>query len=248
MFTHGYGLTLGPGQPGDDRRPAGAVHPRPAAGLDGRPAGSTSRASTSASCRATTSLVRTKQPEFHYPRGRRQRDDVLRRLGRRADRQLLAAAAVRDPLRQHRHPVHEPAHAGEPDPVPPADRAIACGCSRRSSRSTPIRIRCVTTAGCSGSRTRTRRPRTTRTRRAVDVPGRRDQLHPQLGEDRHRRLPRLDDVLSGRAGRSAGADDREDLPGHAAAAVGDAGRPAAARALSGGHLPASRRRCSRATT
>ena len=31
-FTHGYGLTLGPGEPGDQRRAAGAVRPRPAAG------------------------------------------------------------------------------------------------------------------------------------------------------------------------------------------------------------------------
>ena len=31
-FTHGYGLTLGPGEPGDARRPAGAVRARSAAG------------------------------------------------------------------------------------------------------------------------------------------------------------------------------------------------------------------------
>ena len=53
-YTHGYGLTLGSRQPGHDRGPAGALHPRPAAGLDGRPAGGLSRASTLASCRATT--------------------------------------------------------------------------------------------------------------------------------------------------------------------------------------------------
>ena len=44
----------GPGQPGDERRPAGAVRPRPAAGHDRRSARSPSRASTSASSSTTT--------------------------------------------------------------------------------------------------------------------------------------------------------------------------------------------------
>ena len=43
-----------PGQPGDRRRPAGALHPRPAAGVDRRTCRSPSRASTSASCRTST--------------------------------------------------------------------------------------------------------------------------------------------------------------------------------------------------
>ncbi len=62
------------------------------------------------------------------------------------------------------------------------------------------------------------------------------QLHAQLRQGHHRRLPRHRDVLPGRSHRSDRAGLRPRLPGTARAAGPDAGRPAAPHPLSGGLL------------
>jgi hypothetical protein len=66
---------------------------------------------------------------------------------------------------------------------------------------------------------------------------RRDQLHPQLGQDRHGRLQRQRPALRGRTGRSAHPDGAERLSGHVASAVRHARRPAPPHPLPRGHLP-----------
>ena len=63
-----------------------------------------------------------------------------------------------------------------------------------------------------------------------------DQLHPQLGEVRHRRLQRHDDGLSGRRQGPDCRDLRADLPGTVQAAGRDARRAPQPRAVSGRHL------------
>ena len=83
----------------------------------------------------------------------------------------------------------------EPHPVQPQHRRAGRGRWRRSCGSIRIRTWCSPTAGCSGSTTPTRPARAIRTRRAA-ADGL--ELHPQLGEVRHRRLRRHDDRLSGR--------------------------------------------------
>ena len=155
----------GSGQPGDDRRPAGPLHSRPAAGLDGRTCASTQPSIYFGELSSNYALVKTKQQEFHYPTGDDNERTTYDGIGGVSIGGVLAAAAVRDPIHRHRHPVHEPADAGKPHPVLPANRGSRADCWRRSSRSTPIRIPCCPTAGCSGSRTRTRRAATIRTRR-----------------------------------------------------------------------------------
>ena len=76
----------------------------------------------------------------------------------------------------------------------------------------------------------------------------RRELHPQLGQGRHRRLSGLGDVLRRGADRSDRADAREDLSEPDAAARRDARGPAAARALSRRHLRRFRRRSTRRIT
>ena len=146
------------GQPGHDRRPAGAVHPRPAAGLDRRPATSTSRASTSASCRATTCSSRRSSRSSTTRRATTTSTTIYDGHGRRADRHVLAAAAVRDPLRVDTDILFTNQLT--------ADSRILfhrrIGERVQQHRAVPdVRRRPVsgasTTAGCSGSRTPTRR-------------------------------------------------------------------------------------------
>ena len=98
VFTHGHGLTLGPGQRGHDRRPAGAVRPRSAAGDDRRHRHHASRASTSASSPTTTSSCGPTAQEFHYPKGEDNVYYAVRGHGRHSDRIAVAQAAVRDSL------------------------------------------------------------------------------------------------------------------------------------------------------
>ena len=57
------------GQPGHDRRPAGAVHPRPAAGVDRRPATVTEPSIYFGELSNDYVIVEAETPEFHYPRG-----------------------------------------------------------------------------------------------------------------------------------------------------------------------------------
>ena len=75
-----------------------------------------------------------------------------------------------------------------------------------------------------------------------------DQLHPQLGEDRHRRLQRHDDVLSGRPERSDGATLGSDVPRPAAAAVARCRRTCGSTCAIRRTSSPCRRRCSRRTT
>ena len=64
-----------------------------------------------------------------------------------------------------------------------------------------------------------------------------DQLHPQLGQGRRRRLQRVDALLRLRPGGPADPHVREDLPRRVPAGVADAGDAASARALPRGLLP-----------
>ncbi len=59
-----------PGEPGDRRRTAGALHSRPAAGVDDQHADHASRASTSASCRTSTSSPAPGRASFTTPRAK----------------------------------------------------------------------------------------------------------------------------------------------------------------------------------
>ncbi len=120
-FTHGYGLTLGPvNQVTTEGLPVLFVRDIPPVStvdLQGRPA----ERLLTGSCRTPTRSSRRRQPEFHYPRGeatarpRRRRhglrDDVLRRVGRRAGGLVPAPADVRHPVRQHGHSRQQPDHA-----------------------------------------------------------------------------------------------------------------------------------------
>ena len=65
------------------------------------------------------------------------------------------------------------------------------------------------------------------------------ELHPQLGEVRHRRLQRHDDRVSRRPGRSNRGDLCAHLPGDVQAARRDAGEHPLSRPLPGGHLRAA---------
>ena len=150
-FTHGYGLTLGPVNQVTHRRSARALHPRPAAGVDRRPEGR----SAEHLLRRTVEQLRPRQDEaagvplparratgaaadadvgyettFYDGTGGVPVGSLLRRL----------MFAIR--FAQHGHPRQQPDHEREPDHVPPADRRARARCSRRSSPSTPIRIRC----------------------------------------------------------------------------------------------------------
>ena len=155
-------------------------------------------------------LVKTHQPEFHYPRGDDNVDDVLRRHGRRADRQLLRRLLFAIRFAQHQHPGHEPADAGEPDHVPPADRRSGAASWRRSSTFDTDPYPVVSDGRLFWIQDAYTTTHELPVLDARSTPQGGDaQLHPQLGEDRHRRLPRVDVVLSGRADRSACADARE---------------------------------------
>ena len=164
-FTHGYGLTLGPGERGDARRPAGPVHQGPAAGLDGRPQGDAAGDLLTASCRTTTSSSRRKTEEFDYPRGD---DNVFadyKGERRRAAVERLPPPDVRDPLPLDRHVLLAEPDAREPrDDVPPTSPSAWSG-SRRSSATIPIPTSRSPTARWSGCRTSTRRRGAIRTPR-----------------------------------------------------------------------------------
>ena len=186
-----------PRQRGHDRGAAGAVHSRPAAGVDGRhQAGRAEHL-----LRRAVERLRPRPDaagRVPLPARRRQR-------GRRPTRALaacrsavLAAGVVRDPVRQHRHPVHEQADAREPDHLSPPD--LRAGARARA-------VPDVRHRSLSG---RQRRPDVLDPGRVHDdaelpvldarrASGRGDQLHPELGEDRHRRVSRVDVLLSRRA-------------------------------------------------
>ena len=223
-------------QPGDHRGTAGPLHSRPATGLDGRTCASTSRASTLASCRATTRSSRRSRRSFTTRRADDNEATTYDGIGRRVDRRVPGGGCS--------------SRSGSPTPTScsrTSSRRKAASCSTGGSP-----IACGLLAPflsfdadpypvlSDGRLFWIQDAYTTEPQLPVlhahDVPGRRDQLHPQFGEDRHRRVSRLDDVLPGRAGRPARADDREDLPRHAAAALRHAGGPAEPRAVSGGHL------------
>ena len=236
VFTHGYGLTLGPvnevtteGLPVlfiRDLPPVSTVDIK----LD-EPSIYFGELSND------YVLVRTQQPEFHYPRGDDNVTTTYTGSGGVQRRQLHAAAAVRDPLRQHQHPGHEP--------LTPESRIIFHRrISERVRELAPflsVRHRPLSggqrTAGCSGFRTRTRRRRTTRTRRAVE---------PQGGALNYIRNS-VKIVIDAYHGSTTfylaeptdphGADAREHLPRHAEAARRHAGGSAAPHALPGGYLP-----------
>jgi uncharacterized membrane protein (UPF0182 family) len=234
IYTHGYGLTLGPvnqvtteGLPVlfiRDLPPVSTVNIR----ID-RPSIYFGELSSS------YALVKTKQKEFHYPKG----DDnevttydgdggvpigtFLRRLMfaiRFADTDILFTNQLTSESRilYHRKIADRvqllaPFLAFDADPYPrPVRRPSAVDSGRvYDDAALPVL-------------------------QADDVPGRNDQLHSQLGEDRHRCVPRIDDALPRRSGRSAGANPRKDLPGPAATTLRDACGPAGARALPGRHF------------
>ena len=76
----------------------------------------------------------------------------------------------------------------------------------------------------------------------------RHQLHPQLGQDRHRRLQRHDDVLPRGAGRPHRHDAGQDLPRPPEAARRDAGDAAGSTSATRRASSRCRRRCSRPST
>ena len=233
-FTHGYGLTLGPvNQVTTEGLPVLFIRDLPP---------------------VSTSDLKIDEPSIYFgelsndyvivqdapagvplPARRRQRHDDVHGHGRRADRQLLAAAAVRAAIRHRPDPVHERHHGRQPDPLPPADRASASASSRRSCRTTPIRIRSSATAASTGSRTRTRRRTTIRTRR---------HGHASGGVNYIRNSVKI--VIDAYNGTTtfylAEPNDPialtlgEMFPGMLRPLSRDAGRPAAARAVSRGHL------------
>ncbi len=174
-----------PGQPGDRRRTAGAVHSRPAAGLDDQ----------HADHRAEHLLRRAVERVRHrahpcarvsLPQGRRQRLLRLRGPRRRAAVVVLSQAAVRGALPLVPDPAERRHHDREPAALRPADPR-----ARQQDRAVPdARRRSVPG--------RRRRPDLLDSGRLHDLEplsvfergDRQRQLHPQRGQDRHRRLSR----------------------------------------------------------
>ena len=186
------------GQSGDARRAAAALHQEPAAGV---------RRSTCEVDGAEHLLRRAvERPRLRADEARRSstirsgEDNVFAVYEGRGGvsiGRLLAQAAVQHPV-----PIAEDAalgrsHLREPHPLPPphhrarrADRAVP----HLRSRSVPVdRSR----AGCSGSRTPTRRA----DRYPYADARRRRQLHPQQRQGGDRRVSRHDDLLPDRPDR-----------------------------------------------
>ena len=122
-FTHGYGLTLGPGEPGHAARGCRCSSSRTCR----RSPRSTSRSPSPPIYFGELSndhvFVKTATPEFDYPTG----DDNVFATLRRAtaasrSAALLAPAAVRHPLRLHRHALLAEPHRREPRADLPAHR------------------------------------------------------------------------------------------------------------------------------
>ena len=184
-FTHGYGLTLGPGQPGDARRACRCCSSR------------TCRRNRRSTCTVTEPsiyfgelsndhvFVKTQaRKEFHYPKG----DDNVytsydgRRAACRVDGLVRGKLLFAHPL-----PLDEDAALATTSRPRAASSSTAASpsASRRIAPFLDLRPRPVPgdrrRAGCSGSRTPTRPATATRTRRQR---ARRHQLHPQLGQGR----------------------------------------------------------------
>ena len=256
-FTHGYGLTLGPvNQVTTEGLPVLFVRDiPPVSTVDLR----VDRAERL--LRGVVEHIRPRQDatarvplsarRSHWRgrgRGRRGlRDDVLHRVGWRAGGIAPAPADVRHSLPQHGHSRQQPDHRREPDHVPPADRR-----ARARARAVP-HLRCGSVSGAE------RRPDVLDAGRVHDdgpVPvlhasppaSAGDQLHSELREDRDRRVQRVRLVLSGRSGRSAGADPGEHLP--RACFIRSTTCPRICGVTSGTPKTCSgrRRRCTRRTT
>jgi hypothetical protein len=197
-------------QPGHHRGSAGLFHSRPAAGLDGE---HPDRSTEHLFRRAVEHLcAREDQAEgASLSKGDDNEYTTYDGDGGVSDRDVPAAAAVRNRFADT-DILFTNQLTSESRILYHRKIADRVRCWRRSSRSTPIRIPSCPADECSGYRMRTRRRRTihTRSRRRSRT---NDQLHPQLGEDRHRCVPRSTTLYLCRSGRSAGANPCKDLPG-----------------------------------
>ena len=191
-FTHGYGLTLGPvNQVTSEGLPVLFVRNLPTETIPDLPI-ARSPACYFGELSNDYVIVRTRTREFHYPARRRERLHAVR--GQRRPRARVALDA---------------------------GSCSRCGSARTRSRSTTTSPARAASCSTATSRERVARDRAVprpsiATRTSVLADGRlywmydayttseplsvchagaRGQLHPQLGEDRHRRLQRHDDVL-----------------------------------------------------
>ena len=133
-FTHGYGLTLGPGERGDAGRPAGAVHH------------ATCRRCRPSTCKvdAAEHLLRRAVERLRVRQDEDARSSTTRAATTTSSRptqgsggvplsDVVPAAAVRDPLPLDRHVLlATTSDAREPRDDPPADRRARRRRSRRS--------------------------------------------------------------------------------------------------------------------
>ena len=242
-FTHGYGVTLGPvNQVTPEGLPVLFIKdlpPQSSVDLDGhraehllRPAVQRPRVREDQGARVPLS------------EGRRQRLQHLRGAGRRADLELPAPGALQHPLPLVQGAAERRHHQREPRDVPSAAertrlaRRAVSGVRRRSLPG-DLAGPAVLDAG---------RVHGEPALPVLHARGGRRELHPQLGEDHRGRLPRHDCVLSDRRVRSGRQDAAPRVPDALPPAHRDARGHAHAHALSGGHLRASRPRCTRPTT
>jgi uncharacterized membrane protein (UPF0182 family) len=227
-YTHGYGLTLGPvNQVTAEGLPVLYILNLPPVSTVNLPLDEPSIYFGELS--SNYALVRTNVPEFDYPRGD---DNVMTHYHGTGGvpiggffRRLLFALRFGTNTREPDHVLPEDQRAGATTGAfLEIRRRSVSGREWRTDILDPGRLYDV---------------RELPVRDAVPDLIRRSELHPELGQDRHRRVQRDDDALPGGADRSDRPDDREHFPRPAASALRHAGGSAAARPVPRGDLPDS---------